>query len=210
MIFQNQVQSLRPLTTAHLAQTMTLLELTSNELRQNIEAELSSNPALELADQPRCPMCHKATVISGLCPMCSRRSTIDDNQPIIFVSPYTDFTPRDSSSSDEYITDEWSVASEDLPTFVMRQVALELAPEDRQIVAHILTSLDEDGLLRVPLTEFARYFHVPIPKIESLLQLIQHAEPVGVGSQSPQEALLVQIEQYENLWTCSAGAPITN
>lgn len=197
MIFQTQTHSLRPLTTAHLAQTMTLLELTSDELRQNIESELSSNPALELTDQPRCPMCHKTTIASGLCPMCSRRSNVLDDQPIIFVSPYTDFTPRATSDSDEYPADEWGVTSEDLPTFVMRQIAPELGPEDRQIAAHILTGLDEDGLLRIPLIEIARYYHVPMARVESVLQLIQRAEPVGVGSPSPQEALLAQIEHLK-------------
>ena len=194
MIFQSQTQSIRPLTTAHLAQTMTLLELTSDELRQKIEAELASNPALEMADQPRCPMCHKATVVNGPCPICSRRFNTLDNQPIIFVSPYTDFTPRDRLNSEEYPADECGATSEDLPSFVMRQIAAELAPGDRQIAAHILTSLDEDGLLRVPLAEIAIYHHVQISRIENVRRLIQRAEPIGVGSTSPQEALLVQIE----------------
>ncbi len=39
---------------------------------------------------------------------------------------------------------------DDLPRFVLRQIAPELPPEDRAIAAHILTSLDEDGLLRIP------------------------------------------------------------
>jgi hypothetical protein len=50
---------LRPQTTAHLAQTMALLELTTLELRQKVEAELARNPALELIEEFRCPTCHK-------------------------------------------------------------------------------------------------------------------------------------------------------
>jgi len=50
--------ALRPLTTAHLAQTMALLELSASELEQKVEAELARNPALELKDPRRC---HVAT-----------------------------------------------------------------------------------------------------------------------------------------------------
>jgi len=50
MLVQIHSTSIRPLTTAHLAQTMSLLELTAEELRQKIEGELAENPALELGD----------------------------------------------------------------------------------------------------------------------------------------------------------------
>lgn len=59
MLLQSQSHSLRPLTTAHLAQTMTLLGLTALELRQKVEAELAANPALELVNEHRCPTCHR-------------------------------------------------------------------------------------------------------------------------------------------------------
>jgi RNA polymerase sigma-54 factor len=62
------------------------------------------------------------------------------------------------------------------------------------LAAHLLTSLDEDGLLTVSLLEVARYHHVPPSQVERVQRLIQHAEPVGVGSATPQEALLVQLE----------------
>ena len=50
MLIQRQSPTLRPLTTAHLAQTMTLMGLNSLELRQKIEASLAENPALELLE----------------------------------------------------------------------------------------------------------------------------------------------------------------
>ena len=59
MLLQSQRPSLRPMTTAHLAQTMTLLELTTGELQQKIDNALASNPALELIEEPRCPRCHR-------------------------------------------------------------------------------------------------------------------------------------------------------
>ena len=62
---------LRPQTTAHLAQTMALLELTTVELRQKVEAELARNPALELIEEFRCPTCHKILHNNKPCPTCT-------------------------------------------------------------------------------------------------------------------------------------------
>lgn len=201
---QSQVlnPSLRPLTTAHLAQTMTLLELASGELEQKIEAELAANPALELLEQAHCPQCQRRLPPSRICPVCSRPSNIVAEQPIIFVSPRTDFASYNqrgsaSSSSEDMPGEEWAAEPEDLPTYILRQIAPELNKEDRVLAAHILTSLDEDGLLRVPLSEIAIYHRVRLARLESLLSLIQHADPPGVGSPNPQQALLVQLEILE-------------
>ncbi|MFN2273786.1 MAG: hypothetical protein ACK2TX_02955, partial [Anaerolineales bacterium] len=58
-MYQVQDQSIRPLTTAHLAQTMSLLVLSNQELRDRVLAEISSNPALELLEERVCPGCHR-------------------------------------------------------------------------------------------------------------------------------------------------------
>ncbi len=195
MIIQSQSTSLRPVTTAHLAQTMTLMGLTSQELHQKIESELASNPALELVEDRFCPSCRRPLTHPGPCPVCSRPQTPGSSEPIVFVSSRDDFFPaRNKPLGEDLPEDELGAEVEELPVYVLRQIAPELDPEDRPIAAHILTSLDEDGLLRLPISEIARYHHVPLSSVEHVLRQIQHAEPVGVGSRSPQEALLVQLE----------------
>jgi RNA polymerase sigma-54 factor len=195
MILQAQRQSLRPITTAHLAQTMTLMGLTAAELQQKIESALSSNPALELAEKRYCPTCHRPLANEEPCPICSRPQGATAGEPIVYVSPREDFyTPRGTALPDDIPGEDLTAEVEELPVYVLRQIAPELPPEDRGIAAYILTSLDEDGLLRIPLIEIARFHHVPVARVESVQRLIQRAEPVGVGSQSPQEALLVQLE----------------
>lgn len=196
MLFQTQSPATRPLTTAHLAQTMTLLELTAAELSQKIEAALASNPALELLDERRCPRCHRRLPATGPCPVCSRPTAGQvSDQPIVFVSPRADVVPYTSRLSEDALPpEEYTAENEDLPTFVLRQIAPDLAPADRPIAAHLLTCLNEDGLLEVPIVEVARYQHVLPSRVEAVLRLIQRAEPVGVGSPTPQQALLVQLE----------------
>jgi RNA polymerase sigma-54 factor len=49
-------------------------------------------------------------------------------------------------------------------------------------------------LLSVSLFEVARYFHVMISDVEDVQRVIQRADPVGVGSNTPRDALLVQLE----------------
>lgn len=195
-MLQTQIRpttQIRPLTTAHLAQTMALIELSAAELEQKVNAELSENPALEVNDTRRCAMCDHQITDSGLCPRCNPAQTENPEQPIIFVSPRYDYV---SSSPDEDISLDRDIpyAKEDLPTFVLRQIAPELEPDNRKIAAFILSNLDDDGLLDTQVIEIARYFHVPMSRIEKVINQIQKADPIGVGSPSPQDALLVQLE----------------
>jgi RNA polymerase sigma-54 factor len=197
MLIQRQIPSIRPLTTAHLAQTMTLLELSAVELKQKVESELAQNPALELVEENRCPSCRRLLHGARNCPVCtySQSSTVKD--PIVFLSSRNDFyTPKASSKGDwnEYSDENNTVETENLPQYVLRQIAPDLDPADRPIAAHILTSLDDDGLLSISPLEIAQYHHILPSRVNEVLRLVQHADPLGVGSPTPQEALLIQLE----------------
>lgn len=185
---------IRPLTTAHLAQTMSLLSLTAGELRQQIDAELAANPALELVEERRCPTCHRLLSSQGACPVCSRPNQQSAEEPIVFISPRDIFYGGSESSEDEQPEDQYSAATEELSVYVFRQVAPDIAPEDRRVAAHLLTNMDEDGLLSITLADAARYLHIPLSRIEAVQRIIQHADPIGVCSSSTEEALLVQVE----------------
>jgi len=197
-MLQYQVHSTRPLTTAHLAQTMTLLGMTTDELQQKIETELANNPALELKEERRCPTCRRPLIDPGPCPLCSLPTSPEADDPIVFVSAtkelFHDGAGKSTRSpSREDLPDDNLALPEDLSTFVFRQIAADLDPDDRRIAAYLLTNLDDDGLLRTPLLEISRYLHVPMARIKNIIHQIQHTDPLGVGSSSPQEALLVQL-----------------
>jgi RNA polymerase sigma-54 factor len=185
--------TLRPLTTAHLAQTMTLLSLTSNELQQQIDAELASNPALEMLDEIRCPTCHRLLPDGGICPVCSRPSLTSEDEPIVFVSTREVVSGFGDSEAQEEREESISPVVEDLATYVFRQIATDIDPDDRRLAAYLLTNLDEDGLLMVSLVEVAQYFHVSLERVRGVQRLIQRADPLGVGSETPRDALLAQL-----------------
>jgi RNA polymerase sigma-54 factor len=196
-MFQLQNQSIRPLTTAHLAQTMTLLNMNALELSQKVESELANNPALELLEERHCPSCRRRLSDPGPCPICSRPNGASPEEPIVFVSSRDDFmqgyTQHRHNGNYDLPEDNYS-AVDDLPTYVLQQIATEIAREDREVAAHILTSLDEDGLLSSSVFDISRHHHIPAQRVESLLEIIRRADPIGVGSVSVKQALLTQLE----------------
>lgn len=173
---------------------MTLLSLTSNELQEQIEAELAANPALEMLDEIRCPTCRRIIRDGGVCPVCSRPATISEEDPIVFVSTREVVSGYGEMGGEEDREDVGSAVVEDLTTYVFRQIAPDIDPEDRKIAAYLLTHLDEDGLLTVGLAEVASYLHVPLSRVQAVQKIIQRADPVGVGSSSTTQALLAQVD----------------
>jgi RNA polymerase sigma-54 factor len=68
------------------------------------------------------------------------------------------------------------------------------------MAAYLLTHLDEDGLITIKLIEVAAYFHIPLARVEAVQRIIQRSDPLGVGSSSPKDAMLVQLENLKD--TC--------
>jgi len=193
-MFQIPYHTLRPATTAHLAQTMTLLSLTVGQLKQQIDTELSTNPALELVEERRCPTCRRLLPERGVCPVCSCPSSTLIDEPVVFLSPREDFYTGSGSSAERPDEDDFSVEEDNLAAYVLRQIAPELDPQDRRLAAYLLTNLDEDGLLAIPVVEVAKYFHIAPAQVKNVQRIIQRADPLGVGSSSTREALLVQMD----------------
>ena len=142
-----QTPTLRTLTTAHLAQTMTLLELDALEINQRVEAELANNPALEIREERRCPICRRILTNNRPCPRCSAPTSPSLDEPIVFVSHLDDFRERGNRSYEDLPDENISPEVEDLPTYVLKQIAPDLQPQDRLMAAFILSNLDDDGLL---------------------------------------------------------------
>ena len=179
---------------AHLAQTMTLLGLTLEELQQKIDSELASNPALELMEERICPMCKRPLPPRGPCPICSQPASSESQDPIVFISPREDFYTGSASSTSEVPEEPFVSELIDLPSYVLRQAAADLPTEDRVVAAYILTHLDEDGFLTTTALEVARYHHRLPSEITALIEKLKRYDPVGVCSANPIEAMLAQVE----------------
>ncbi|MBT3669144.1 MAG: hypothetical protein HON98_13205 [Chloroflexi bacterium] len=190
-----QNTSHKALTTAHLAQTMTLLALNNQELLEKIQGELATNPALDLNETNHCPTCQRIIKNNSYCPNCSHSASNED--PVVFVSSREDISSS-RNSNDIISDDEFTSQQEDLPTYVLRQIATELEIDERALAAHILSSLDEDGLSTTSNVEVARYHHVSLSKVEKVMELINKSDPIGVGCSSPKAALLTQLDMIDD------------
>jgi RNA polymerase sigma-54 factor len=196
-MYQYQDQSLRPLTTAHLAQTMSLLVLSNLELRDKVMSELSTNPALELLEERICPSCQRPLRASAICPVCSRQQEGEPG-PIVFLSPRDSIRPSRKRQLEDQPLDREPAAPEDLATYILQQLAAELRPEDRRLALYILASLDEDGFICDPPALIAQSTRSSLPQVYRVLELIHTADPVGLATEGPKQALLVQLQQLSS------------
>jgi RNA polymerase sigma-54 factor len=194
-MLQVQDHSLRPLTTAHLAQTMSLLTLSNQELHERILAEIAANPALELTEDRVCPGCHRHLPPAGPCPACSQQQA--QGEPIVFLSPRESRMGAHTASGGDRPAEREPAAPEDLPVHVLQQLAAELEPTERHLAAYILSSLGEDGFLQDAPAIIARATQSTLSQVEHVLDLISHADPAGLGTAGPRQALLAQLDLHD-------------
>ena len=193
-MYQRQYLKTEPQTTAHLAQTMSLLAMNNGELIQEIEKMLNENPALERVDEIFCPQCHRRLDHGQICPKCSQPRTDNKDDSIVFLSPRSDFQfNREMVTDDGYSADDFTPGVVELPEYILKQIQYDLAEDERMIAAYFVTQIDDYGFISEGDASISQFFHVPISKVKNIREMIKRADPVGVGSQSPEEAMLVQM-----------------
>src|SRR5215469_9394769 len=131
-----------------------ILELSSQELQQQIATELSENPALEMVEVPTCRVC--GTELQGsICPRCIQRQKGSSA-----TSPYNSDgqgygyedsgDSRNRSQDDEEFDPLTRVASEQtLSEKLLMDMGAILPEEDMPIAEYLVGSLDEKGYLAI-------------------------------------------------------------
>jgi RNA polymerase sigma-54 factor len=196
-IIQRAQPRIRQATTAHLTQTMSLLELSRAELNEWLNSSLASNPALEVVEPESCPSCHRPLYQPGPCPVCHPAK----EEPIVFLS--TPPSRKTFSDADENLPEP--AQPETLTDYLMRQIGPELSAEERPIAQYLLARLDDNGLMPEPPLESARFLHVSPAAVENVLHTIQRCDPPGVGALSTVDALLIQIDTLTEAGAVPAG-----
>lgn len=191
----SQDQSTRQ-TTLHLAQTMHLLELNSTELADEVARELNTNPALQLVDDHHCPRCGRR-VRSLPCSACLDQHLGEG--PIVFLSPRLSTMSWRQDDEDGKPSEDRIPQTETLAEHLLRQVACATDEAGQHIAANILARLDDRGLLTESPIEIALHLRLPLEAVSSVLNLIQHADPAGVATQTLRESLLVQLDTLHEI-----------
>lgn len=175
--------------TPQLRQAIAILQLSSLELVEMIEAELLENPVLEVED--------------------NRLGEAETEQPIEAGGPdlasdylewvkYLDegidtgFAPAEEKSSAEFY------GASAVPLHEHLEFQLHLATLNasaRRAGEYLIGCIDDNGYLRVSVEEAAAALAMPAALVEEVLTLIQTFDPPGVGARDLRECLSIQVRQ---------------
>ena len=193
--------------TPRMQQALRLLQLSSQELTQEIEQALVSNPFLETPETQEQETAFSATG--------NETASTGEN------SAQAETEPTGAADSDPWpIADEgqgavraarsedtddgdWTGRSEapvTLHDHLRGQLMLSQMDErDRALCQFMVEALDDDGYLRLELAELSEMISeehgVEAEELGALLRLVQTLEPPGVGARCLQECLLLQLER---------------
>lgn len=74
----------------------------------------------------------------------------------------------------------------------------DLSVDDRQLGELLIGSLDDHGFLNANLADLAAQAAVAVPRLESVLRVIQTFDPPGIGARDLRECLLIQIANSDD------------
>jgi len=212
---QRQQQGLSP----RLQQAVRLLQLSSLEFAQEVQAVMDNNPFLDTTDEDTLDEPAEA-VASGEAPLAAADT---DPEPALDGEMLNAVPLTEAAYDNEH--DNWQTAgpsdgprSEDPDTSPMNRVAAEtslsehlfgqlhvmpLSPRDMLLAEAVVESLDDDGYLRLDdLEELIAVIDVQPPATQEELQIalkrVQSLEPAGVGARSVVECLLLQLDSIDS------------
>ena len=207
--------------TPQLQQAIKLLQLSTLDLQQEIQEALDSNPLLEVEEGNDEPQLEKNNIDnddSGSEATASASSDTLEAGDALEKNDLPDELPIDSTW-DEYYSASSAPApgpsnddeqifqgetTEDIQEHLLWQMRLtHFSDTDRAIATAIIDSIDESGYLTVTLDDILEAVNdddmeepIEMDEIECVLKRIQMFDPIGSGSRSPQECLMVQLRQF--------------
>tara|TARA_B100000678_G_scaffold125437_1_gene105042 strand:- start:844 stop:2295 length:1452 start_codon:yes stop_codon:yes gene_type:complete len=183
-------------------QLMKLIQLPTIDFEQKIKQELEENPALEIRDNSNDVLDED---FSNSNEDELNNESIDDDD--INIEDYINYddTPAYKLS---YNTNNDSENSEipfasgiSFTEYLLNQLnTLRLNDDEAKIAEFLVGSIDNSGYLRQNTDEiiddlaFTQNIDVSIEKLKKILSIVQQLDPPGVGAQSLQECLILQLK----------------
>lgn len=199
--------------TPQLQQAIRLLQLSTLELRMEVQQALDSNLMLELAedDEDADPELEQAEEPAP------DEAPDEPQDAAASVEEIPDDLPVDSAWEDVYDSihsgpGNWEAddreleqsddSGESLQEHLSWQLRMgTLGPTDQAIAEALIDSIDEDGYLRTDLEEIRRglepELEVESDEVEAVLHCIQNFDPPGVGARDLRESLALQLRQLD-------------
>jgi RNA polymerase sigma-54 factor len=192
--------------TPQLQMAIKLLQLSRLELLDTIQQELEENPALEelqeSAGEERLTEAADQAADDG---DPAKEVTIEEKiNDDIDWSRYLDEynTPGrvnyegESREAPKY--DAFIARKESLKDHLLWQLLMTSpSREEEQVGSLIVGNLNQDGYLDIDLEEIARIAETDLPKVESVLALMQTFDPIGVCARDLSECLMIQAKHLK-------------
>ncbi len=206
--------------TPQLQQAIKLLQLSTLDLQQEIQEALDSNPLLEVDESSDNDITEKNNIDNDNDNVEATASTSDnmDSGEAMEKNDLPDELPIDSTWDEYYSassapapgpgSDEDQIfqgeTTENIQDHLLWQMRLtHFSDTDRAIAMAIIDSIDESGYLTVSVEDILQSVNsedaeevIEEDEVECVLKRIQLFDPLGSGSRSPQECLLVQLRQF--------------
>ncbi len=166
-----------------------MLALSSAELEDLVERELSANPVLDRAEAPPCPLCGSRE--SAACCVTGRGSL-------------PSFAQRPAAHADRVrlAQPEWAA-----PVTGAEQLLAEVRwsgakAADADLAEYLVASLDDHGFLRGGAEQVAADLGIDPARVVRSLALIRSVGPPAIGARDVRESLLLQLD------ACRAPSPL--
>ena len=202
-----------------MIQSMEVLQLPLLALQEKIEAELNSNPVLELTEDdpegleanPAEPEDADAEAIDQKELVVSDNSNnIEDFQRLDSIAEsfgdYFEQSPTfrrraNTEASDKKLQALQNTAAMELSLYDRLTEQWALVEADEKVKAAgtlIIDYIDEKGFLTVRLEQLhnEKKYGFGIKQLQEAIKLIQRLDPAGVGARDVRECLLIQMEQF--------------
>ena len=208
--------------TPQLQQAIKLLQLSRLELLETVSQEMEENPILEemsqgevdgddgagekkeeseqsLQESRESKTENSPEDGSSLQEVTVEERARDDVDWENYLSEYNSgysegFSERHYEEKDAPSFENFTASKTDLSSHLLWQLNMSsLEDEKRDIGAHIIGNLNDDGYLEVSLEELAESTDYSVDEVSEVLALIQNFDPVGVAARDTRECLLIQV-----------------
>ena len=193
---QKQIQrlSLSP----QMQQAVYLLQLPLMELRQFIQQQLIQNPLLEEVEDE--PSSDDEEMLEELKQGEIEPDLVEEMEKLArFEQEWEEYFYSTPSPGDEqFDKEEYAEASITKPLSLQDHLLwqlhlISLSPGEEKIGETIIGNIDEDGYLRVSLSEIGSDLGVSWEEVEKVLSVIHQFSPPGIGARNLKECLLLQL-----------------
>jgi RNA polymerase sigma-54 factor len=198
--------------TPQLQQAIRLLQLTRLELVDMISQEMKDNPLLEEVDEEQVPEERTIAETEEAAPQETEHTAEvkgeGETPEAISQFDWENYLENYNLTPYERVSSQVGQDGEERPSFenfLVKRTTLadhlywqlqfsHFTDEEHRVGTWIIGNLDEEGYLKIPLTDLSTDLSLPVETVERALHKVQQFDPVGIGARDLKECLLIQLQ----------------